>query len=42
MIKTIIFGLWETLGTENVAVSKLLQEKFGISKYVRIRKNKYD
>lgn len=38
MIKAIIFDLWETLGTKNVAVSKTLQEKFHISKtddYVR-------
>src|SRR3989344_2683488 len=32
MIKTIIFDLWETLGTKNVGVSKLLQEKFNIPK----------
>ena len=38
MIKAIIFDLWETLGTKNVGVSKLLQEKFNIPKtddYVR-------
>lgn len=27
---TIIFDLWETLGTKNVGISKSLQEKFGI------------
>jgi len=32
MIKAIIFDLWETLGTKNVGVSKLLQEKFNIPK----------
>ena len=32
MIKAIIFDLWETLGTKNVGVSKLLQEKFDIPK----------
>jgi len=31
MVKLIIFDLWETLGTKNVAVSKLLREKFNIS-----------
>jgi len=38
MIKAIVFDLWETLGTKNVAVSKLLQEKFDIPEtddYVR-------
>ena len=38
MIKAIIFDLWETLGTKNVGVSKLLQEKFDIPKtddYIR-------
>lgn len=38
MIKAIIFDLWETLGTKNVGVSKMLQEKFGIPKnddYIR-------
>jgi putative hydrolase of the HAD superfamily len=28
--KAIIFDLWETLGTKNVAVSRLLKEKFSI------------
>lgn len=32
MIKAVIFDLWETLGTKNIAVSKTLQEKFHISK----------
>jgi len=38
MVKVIIFDLWETLGTKNVAVSKLLREKFNIensSDYMR-------
>ena len=38
MIKAIVFDLWGTLGTKNVAVSKLLQEKFDIPEtddYVR-------
>jgi HAD superfamily hydrolase (TIGR01509 family) len=30
--KAIIFDLWETLGTKNVAVSRLLKEKFSIPK----------
>jgi len=30
MIKAIMFGLWETLGTKHFSVSKLLREHFGI------------
>ncbi len=32
MIKAIIFDLWETLGTKNVAISRILGDHFGIER----------